>query len=163
MEKIDANGKLIGVVSYFSKSLQGGQKNYQPRDLDLLAIIEALSHFKYMLHGIHFILCTDHISLLSAQNNNEPSRRVKGWLNELAEYDFQLKYLPSPKIVVADTISRANYTIAAINTDVVCLNLKNWYDSYFHDTLCAAVVVYFEVTPESNLTINDTVGFKKCL
>lgn len=116
-----------------------------------------------MLHGSHFILRTDHISLLSAQNNNEPSRRVKGWLNELAEYDFQLEYLPGPKNLVADAISRADYTIAAINTDAVCLDPKTWYSNYSHDPLCAAALTHFEITSESEIPIKETSGFKKYL
>ena len=77
LEEIDEDGKLFGVVGYFSNSLQGAQKNYPASELDLLGIIEALQHFRYLLHGKRFTLRTDHISLLSLKNKTEPSKRVQ--------------------------------------------------------------------------------------
>lgn len=71
-----------------------------------------------MLHGKHFTLRTDHISLLSLQNKNEPARRVQRWLDDLATYDFTLEYLAGPKNVVADAISRAVYTITPKHPDL---------------------------------------------
>lgn len=76
LEAVDLEGKLLGVVGYFSKSLQGVQKTYPANELELLGIIEALQHFRYLLHGKRFTLRTDHISLLSLKNNTEPSKRV---------------------------------------------------------------------------------------
>ncbi|CCD27225.1 uncharacterized protein NDAI_0K00353 [Naumovozyma dairenensis CBS 421] len=102
-----ADNKVLGVVSYYSKSLNETQRRYPPGELELMAIIEGLEHFKYMLHGKHFVLRTDHISLLSIQNQKEPARRVQRWLDTLSEFDFSLAYLPGPKNVVADAISRA--------------------------------------------------------
>lgn len=46
-----------------------------------------------MLYGMHFTLKTDHISLLTAQKNNESSCKVIKWLNELFECDYKLEYL----------------------------------------------------------------------
>lgn len=161
LEEVNEQGKILGVVGYFSKTLQGAQKNYSAGDLELLAIVEALSHFKYMLHGMHFILRTDHISLLTAQKNKEPSRRVIKWLNELAEYDFKLEYLAGPKNVVADAISRADYNIAAIEDAAVTLDPKNWYEEYLADPLCAACFVYITKLDTKDLPICNSSLFKK--
>ena len=68
--------KVVGVVGYFSKSLQGAQNNYPAGELELLGIIESLRHFKYLLHGKRFTLRTDHISLLALKNKAEPSNSV---------------------------------------------------------------------------------------
>lgn len=151
LEEITENGKLVGVVGYYSKTLQGAQKNYSAGDLELLAIVEALSHFKYMLHGLHFTLRTDHINLLTAQNNKEPSRWVNKWLNELSEFDFKLEYLAGPKNLVADAISRADYTVAAIEDAAVLLDPKSWYYEYLTDPLCTACLVYISKINEENL------------
>lgn len=109
---------MLGVVSYFSKTLQGPQKNYPPGELELLAIMQALEHFRYLLHDHHFILRTDHISLLSLQNKKEPSRRIATWLAELSEYDFELSYLKGSENVVAVPLSRdIPTTINALTTE----------------------------------------------
>ena len=98
------------MVSYFSKTLQGPQKNYPPGELELLAIMQALEHFRYLLHDHHFILRTDHISLLPLQNKKEPSRRIATWLAELSEYDFELSYLKGSENVVAVPLFRQQLT-----------------------------------------------------
>ena len=79
LEEVDSSGKLLGVVGYFSKSLQGAQKNYPAGELELLGIIKTFQHFRYLLYGKRFTLRTDHISLLSLKNNTEPSKRVQTW------------------------------------------------------------------------------------
>ena len=79
LEEVDSFGKLLGVVGYFSKSLQGAQKNYPAGELELLGIIKTFQHFRYLLYGKRFTLRTDHISLLSLKNNTEPSKRVQTW------------------------------------------------------------------------------------
>lgn len=161
LEEIDEQGKLVGVVGYFSKTLQGAQKNYSAGDLELLAIVEALSHFKYMLHGLKFTLRTDHINLLTAQNNKEPSRRVTKWLNELSEFDFKLEYLAGPKNLVADAISRADYAVAAVEEAAVVLDPKSWYDDYLTDPLCTSCLVYMCKLDEKELAICNSSLYKK--
>ena len=46
LEELDANGKVIGVVGYFSKSLMKSHHNYTAYDLELQAIVSALSFFR---------------------------------------------------------------------------------------------------------------------
>lgn len=74
----------------------------------------ALHHFHYILHGKHFTLRTDHISLPSLQDSKEPARRVQRWLDDLATYNFTLEYLAGPQNVVADAISRAVHVITPV-------------------------------------------------
>lgn len=76
LEEIDKEGKLVGVVGYYSKSLSKAHHNYTPGDLELQAIIGALSHFKYILHGRPFELRTDHSALLSISSMNQPTGRI---------------------------------------------------------------------------------------
>ncbi|CCD26818.1 reverse transcriptase/ribonuclease H family protein NDAI_0I02500 [Naumovozyma dairenensis CBS 421] len=144
LKEVDKDNKLLGVVGYFSKSLHGAQQRYPAGELELLGIVEALNHFRYMLHGIHFIVRTDHISLLSVQKIKEPTRLVLRWLDELAEYDFELQYLAGPDNVVADALSRAEYTVSAISEGLQ-IDHTLWFDDYLHDPLTAAVLFYLNV------------------
>lgn len=112
LERLDNDNKLIGVIGYFSKSINKTQQNYPIGELELFAIIESLKHFRYYLHGHHFILRTDHSSLLSLRNKSEPSTRIARWLDTLAEYDFSLEHIPGKKNVVADALSRSFETHA---------------------------------------------------
>lgn len=139
LEEVDGN-KVIGVVGYFSKGLSTSEKNYYPGKLELLGIVKALEHFKYMLHGKTFRLRTDHISLLAIRNNKEPGQRVREFLSFLSEFDFELEYLPGPKNVVADPISRARYEIEANATNLLqVLHPNHWSNDYKKDPWCASV------------------------
>ena len=153
LEEVDKNDKVLGVVGYFSKSLQGAQPNYPAGELELLGIIEALQHFRYILHGKHFKLRTDHISLLSIKNNHEPARRVQRWLDTLAEFDYELEYLAGPKNVVADAISRADYQLAPILEDLH-VNPSDWFEDYRTDPLCAAALLHLKILSAEEIDIS---------
>ncbi|SSD61377.1 related to Transposon Ty3-G Gag-Pol polyprotein [Saccharomycodes ludwigii] len=155
LEKLE-NNKLIGVIGYFSKSLQGAQKNYPPGELELLAIIEALNHFRYLLHGNHFELRTDHISLLSLQNKKEPSRRISRWLDMLSEYDFTLTYLKGTMNHIADTLSRDSKSL-----EVDTIDAKSWLELYENDPWCAAVLHGMKHIDNVNTEGMDLHLFKK--
>ncbi|CAI4062432.1 gag-pol fusion protein SKDI_07G3580 [Saccharomyces kudriavzevii IFO 1802] len=157
LEEINTKNKLIGVVGYFSKTLEGAQKNYPAGELELLGIIKALHHFRYMLHGKHFTLRTDHISLLSLQNKNEPARRVQRWLDDLATYEFTLEYLAGPKNVVADAISRAVYTTFPETPDPI--NPESWKTEYKSDPLCSATLIHLNELTQHNVKPEDMSAF----
>ena len=55
-------------VAYWSKSLQGAQKNYTTTELEMLAIVLALQTWRHYLLGIPFVVCTDHRALVHYLN-----------------------------------------------------------------------------------------------
>lgn len=160
LEEIEST-KIKGVVGYFSKTLVGAQKNYPAGELELLAIIESLRHFRYVLHGKQFVLRTDHISLLSLNSKKEPSRRIATWMNELSEYDFRLEYLAGPKNVVADAISRAGYTEVAALDNITRIAPQNWLEDWKSDALSAAALLQLGIIEESSVPAAAYSAFKK--
>ena len=91
--KCDASRKGLGAcleqkhnsiwkpVAYASSFLNKLEERYSTNELELLAIVWALEHFKYYLYGNKFILQTDHQALLSALKNN---RRNKTYQSRLS-------------------------------------------------------------------------------
>ncbi|CCF58747.1 hypothetical protein KAFR_0F01500 [Kazachstania africana CBS 2517] len=156
----EVSGTSIVSVGYFSKSLPGAQKNYPAGELELLGITEALRHFRYLLHGTHFTLRTDHISLLSLQNTKEPAQRVQRWLDELSEYEFTLEYLANPRNVVVDAISRAVYT-ATPNTLTTKIDPSKWIDDYRSDPLCAGALLFLGEIGSTDMTKENSSAFHK--
>ena len=57
-------------VAYASRFLNNLEDRYSTNELELLAVVWSLEHFKYYLYGSHFILQTDHQALLSALKEN---------------------------------------------------------------------------------------------
>jgi cleavage and polyadenylation specificity factor subunit 1 len=47
-------------LAFFSKKLNPAQQKYSAYDWELLAVYEAVKHFRHMLEARHFIIFTDH-------------------------------------------------------------------------------------------------------
>lgn len=102
------------LLSIFFKSVNDTQSHYPVGEIELLAIIEALKHFRFYLHGHKFIFRTDYLSILSYNNKAEPSTWVARWLETLAGFDFTLEYIKDSKNVVADALCRPKVEVGAI-------------------------------------------------
>ena len=48
--------------------------------------------FRLYLLGTHFLLWTDHSSLICLWNIKEPEGQLAHWLEKLKEYDFTVQY-----------------------------------------------------------------------
>jgi len=53
-------------LAFFSKKMSTTQQKYSVYDRDLLAIYEAVTHFRRMLEARHFVIFTDHKPLTYA-------------------------------------------------------------------------------------------------
>ena len=51
-------------ISYFSRKLSETEQRYSTTDREMLAIEDSLRHFKHMLLGHAFWVCTDHRPLI---------------------------------------------------------------------------------------------------
>ena len=156
LEELDANGKVIGVVGYFSKSLLKSHHNYTASDLELQAIVSALSFFRYILHGRHFILRTDHSALLTLTSKKQPIGRIARQLDMLADYDFTIEHLPGTQNTTADALSR-NFTNTVRISTVIDVQSdfhpETWWDDLLGDVYFAPIVKLLE--PSVTLNVRD--------
>ncbi|KAJ8406839.1 hypothetical protein AAFF_G00297550 [Aldrovandia affinis] len=67
--------------------------NYCVTHWELLAVI-ALRHFRPYLHGVRFLVRTNHASLTWLLNFKNPKGQVACWLETLQGYDFELRHCP---------------------------------------------------------------------
>ena len=86
------------------------EERYSTNELELLAIVWALEHFKYYLYGNKFILQTDHQALLSALKNNRGIKtyqsRLSRWVDRLLPFNFTIEHIPGKNMGFADYLSR---------------------------------------------------------
>ena len=94
------------MVAYESRKLRRHELNYTTHDLELLAVVHALKHWRHLLLGVKFELRTDHQSLKYIFTQPLLNNRQRRWIELLAEYDFDLKYLCGKENKVADALSR---------------------------------------------------------
>jgi hypothetical protein len=50
-------------VDFYSRKLIAAEYNYDTHDLELLAIVKSLEHWRHYLEGIHFEILTHHQNL----------------------------------------------------------------------------------------------------
>ena len=119
--EVDASGFAVGAVllqrksdnklhpvGYFSATLNEAERNYDIYDLELLAIVKALRHWRALLAGSpHKIkVLSDHMNLQYWRQPQKISRRVAREVLELAEYDLEIHHLPGKANGRADALSR---------------------------------------------------------
>ena len=115
----DASGYAIGAclmqdhgnglqpISYLSAKMKPAETRYAPHEQELLALVYACRMWRHYLHnGQPFTVLSDHQSLRFFTTQPTLSARQARWKDDLAEFDFSIKYIEGPKNVVADALSR---------------------------------------------------------
>ena len=114
----DASGVGIGAVlskmqdgverpiSYASKSLNKALRAYCTTRQELLAVVDALKHFRPYIWGRKFKLRTDHASLRWLTNFKDAEGIYARWLARLETYDYEIEHRTGAKHANADAMSR---------------------------------------------------------
>ena len=95
-------------VAFYSRTLAAAEQNYQVHDKELLAIIEALKHWRHYLIGspLPVQILTDHRNLEHFMTSQLLNQRQIRWAQLLADYNFNLTYRPGAQQAKADALSR---------------------------------------------------------
>lgn len=94
-------------VAYFSRKMTSPEQRYTTREQELLAIKEALKHWKHYLLGISFTIHSDHQSLQYIFSQRDLSGKLLRWCDFLQQFDFDnIRYLPGSQNPVGDALSR---------------------------------------------------------
>jgi hypothetical protein len=105
LAQLDENGKEI-VIAYASRSLVGAENNYGITELECLAVIWAVKHFRKHLIRAKFTIITDHSALKTLRTATIPTGKRARWMMELQQYDFEIKHRAGKKNANADALSR---------------------------------------------------------
>ena len=92
-------------VAFESRKLIPAECNYPVTDLELLAVIHALTKWRCYLEGPRFRILTDHKPLTHLNTQKTVNRRQARWLETLQRYDCSIDYLPGSRNP-ADGLSR---------------------------------------------------------
>ena len=113
----DASGAGIGATlnvlrsgeerpaAYFSRQLQGAQRNYSATELEGLAIFKSVHFFAHFLFGRRFTVVTDHKALVAFLHSRILNKRLHGWMIQLLQFDFSIVYRPGDQNQDADALS----------------------------------------------------------
>nr|GEY72316.1 putative reverse transcriptase domain-containing protein [Tanacetum cinerariifolium] len=86
------------------------KKNYTTRNLELGAVVFALKIWRHYLYGTRCTVFTDHKSLQHILYQKELNMRQRCWLELLSDYDCDIHYHPGKANIVADALSRKEWS-----------------------------------------------------
>ena len=107
----------IRPVAYYSKKMNSAEKNYGVTDKELLAIVEAVRHWRCYLEGNPYPtkVHTDHQGLQWLNSKAELSGRQARWVESLSDLEYEVSYIPGPRNAAADALSRrADFSVRVI-------------------------------------------------
>ena len=94
------------VIGFASMTFSQTQQGYSTIERELAALRWGVKTFKPFLYGIEFDLLTDHQPLVHLHNMKLVCSRSLRTVQELAEYNFRIKYIPGKLNSAADALSR---------------------------------------------------------
>jgi hypothetical protein len=94
------------VVAYYSRCLSNAERNYCVTRRELLAIVEALRHWRHYVTGKEITVRSDHSSLSWLKKFKEPEGQMARWLEKLSEFKMTIEYRRGSEATNADGLSR---------------------------------------------------------
>lgn len=94
------------MVAYFSKRTSSAESKYHSYELETLAVVNSIKHFRQYLHGRKFTVVTDCNSLKSSQTKQELTPRAHRWWAFLQSFDFDVTYREGKRMSHVDFLSR---------------------------------------------------------
>jgi hypothetical protein len=97
---------IVHPAAYYSRRTKDCETRYHAYDLETLAIVDAVEHFRVYLYGRHFTIYTDCNSVRATALKRDLHPRVARWWIKLQDYDFSIQYRPGHKMGHVDYLSR---------------------------------------------------------
>ena len=105
------NNNKIQVIAYFNKRLTPSQEKWSTIEKELLAIMVVVKNYHKHLIDRKFVIYTDHQPLMVLNSRRSPrNQRLYRWGIELSMYDFDIYYNKGENHVIADCLSRLEYS-----------------------------------------------------
>ena len=108
-------------LAFFSKKMSTAQQKYSAYDRELLAIYEAVKHFRHMLEARHFMIFTDHKPLTYAftQRRDKCSPRQFNHLDFISQFTTDIRHISGQDNVVADALSRVDALCTPVSPEAL--------------------------------------------
>ena len=112
----DASTKGLGAcllqdekpIYFASKALTEMQRGYIAIEIESLTVAWAVEKFHHFLYGCHFILEMDQkpLEAILSRSLNQATPQLQHILIRTLPYNFTVRYIPGPKNLLADCLSR---------------------------------------------------------
>lgn len=113
-------------VEYFSRRLRPTETRYSAYELELLAVISAINHFKDYLLDKHFVLETDSSAIVWLLNSPTRFNKLSRWILTLSRFNFTPVHVRGVSNYTADCLSRLfQQPDETLNSDVFANNSED--------------------------------------
>ena len=110
LQQKDGNENNWRPIHFASRFLTPLECKYSINELELLAVVWAVEHFKNYLYRTKFHIVSDHKALASVlkgnKNNKTYSSRLTRWVDRLLPFEFEIFHAPGRTMGIADYLSR---------------------------------------------------------
>ena len=97
-------------IGFASRYLSDTERKYAINELELLAVVWGLEHFRLYFYGKPIELLTDHQALEPLIKRNRSNRtysaRLTRWLDRLAHFDINIKHIAGKHLALTAYLSR---------------------------------------------------------
>ena len=104
------SGNIWETIAFASRFPNNLESRYSTNELELLAVVWSLEHYKYYLYGSEFILQTDHQALLTALKENRGNKtyqsRLARWVDRPLPFHFTLEHVHGKNMGIAVYLRR---------------------------------------------------------
>ena len=104
---------LVRPIAFASRTLLPHEKNYGSTEMEALAVVWAVKHYRHYLYGHRCQVYTDHEALKSLLNAPHPSGKLARWGLALQEVNLVINYRPGKGNSNADALSRNPATVTS--------------------------------------------------
>lgn len=111
-------------TAYFSKQCSYEESKYHSYELETMAIVFALRHFRIYLLGIQFTIFTDCAAIRATAQKKDLIPRIARWWLEIQDYTFEIQYRPGKKMGHVDYLSRNPQEVKIGN--IINLTESDW-------------------------------------
>ena len=92
-------------VAYMSKKFNRTQQNYSAQEREMLALVQALEHWRHIVEGAKITIRTDHESLKHFRSQKVMSRRLARFIDVIEHFNPTIVYRPGKNQQAADALS----------------------------------------------------------
>lgn len=95
-------------VGFYSRTLKPAERNYTAVELETLAVVEALRHWRHFVEGGEVDVYTDNraVTFIRRLGRGDATGRLARWAIQLSEYNITLYHRRGKDNVLADALSR---------------------------------------------------------